>query len=56
MFSGAAVVRGRICVAGGHDGSTYLSSCTMYDADGGHVVCPARDEQGALFSWTGECR
>ena len=31
-FSGAAVVRGRICVAGGNDGSTYLSSCTMYDA------------------------
>ena len=34
VFSGAAVVRGRICVAGGHDGFTSLSSCTMYDATG----------------------
>ena len=30
--AGAAVVRGRICVAGGGDCSTGLSSCTMYDA------------------------
>ena len=34
-FSGAAVVRDRVCVAGGHDGSTGLSSCTMYDAKAG---------------------
>ena len=32
VFSGAAVVRDRVCVAGGYDGSTGLSSCTMYDA------------------------
>ena len=56
LFSGAAVVRGRICVAGG-DGGSHISE-QLHDVrrHGGHVECPARDEQGALFSWTGECR
>ena len=49
--SGAAVVRDRVCVAGGGEWWLHISE-QLHDVrrHGGHVVCPARDEQGAQYS------
>ena len=51
-FSGAAVVRGRICVVGGGDGSTRHSSCTMYDATADTwCALPAMNKGAVFMDW-----